>query len=412
MTAISFNVFLQKNTREINQYLPIQDRLRQYSRMRSRRGHGIAFSACLLLKDANVLLPEWLAYHYTFLPLQRLIVAVDPFSYTDPRPILDMFRPLGLITTFWSNVSDTSWIRPKGYIAGYLSRRQMYENGTKYKKMMARFQYRQNCFYTACLRQLQKENRTWTMLIDVDEFLTFNYYGKNESPIVRHLTRNNGGSQDASSIKDASHRGRFAISETAAEHIASGADHLFDPSEKPCLIFSRPLFTSTESPGNITQRMMPPGFNATFFHTLKYHQRTPLQNRFFGKAIVDVSRYDGREVKNPHRPVGELCYGGWKGGRAFVRNEVMSFRVHHYVGSWETFQSPGFDSRGRHVFYSRNHQVVAMEVDDSLCQWLTSFVDLVGKEKAYRVTEGARKHAEKEKAALLTVVAAGTSAVQ
>ena len=28
------------------------------------------FSACLLIKDNNIILPEWLAYHYTVLPLR------------------------------------------------------------------------------------------------------------------------------------------------------------------------------------------------------------------------------------------------------------------------------------------------------------------------------------------------------
>jgi len=40
------------------------------------------FSACLIIKDDNIILSEWLAYHYTILPLRRLIVGVDVMSYT------------------------------------------------------------------------------------------------------------------------------------------------------------------------------------------------------------------------------------------------------------------------------------------------------------------------------------------
>ena len=54
------------------------------------------FSACLLVKDDNQLLPEWLAYHYTTMPLRRLIVGVDPLSLTRVEPILDKFRDLGM----------------------------------------------------------------------------------------------------------------------------------------------------------------------------------------------------------------------------------------------------------------------------------------------------------------------------
>ena len=61
-----------------------------------------SFSACLKLKDVNSLLPEWLAYHYTVLPLRRLIVAVDPMSHTDPAPILNSYRSIGMNITIWS----------------------------------------------------------------------------------------------------------------------------------------------------------------------------------------------------------------------------------------------------------------------------------------------------------------------
>ena len=50
-----------------------------------------SWSACLLIKDNNSILPEWLAYHYTVLPLRRLIVGVDPSSDTDPQSIFDLY---------------------------------------------------------------------------------------------------------------------------------------------------------------------------------------------------------------------------------------------------------------------------------------------------------------------------------
>jgi hypothetical protein len=68
------------------------------------------FSACLLIKDDNQILPEWIAYHYTVLPLRHLIVAVDPFSLTSPKPILDEFSRLGMDIEVWRDkVSIASW---------------------------------------------------------------------------------------------------------------------------------------------------------------------------------------------------------------------------------------------------------------------------------------------------------------
>ena len=71
--------------------------------------YPFTFAGCLLIKDQNMLLPEWLAYHYTVLPLRRLIVAVDPLSYTDPASVLDQWSSLINITIwhdekiYWKN---------------------------------------------------------------------------------------------------------------------------------------------------------------------------------------------------------------------------------------------------------------------------------------------------------------------
>jgi hypothetical protein len=42
------------------------------------------FAACIVTMDDNHFWKEFLAYHYTFLNLYRLIVAVDPRSKTSP----------------------------------------------------------------------------------------------------------------------------------------------------------------------------------------------------------------------------------------------------------------------------------------------------------------------------------------
>ncbi len=67
------------------------------------RNHRDYFGACLLVMDDNHYLPEWLAYHYIFLPLRRLIVAVDPKFRTPPSGIFDRFRGLMNITKWDDN---------------------------------------------------------------------------------------------------------------------------------------------------------------------------------------------------------------------------------------------------------------------------------------------------------------------
>jgi hypothetical protein len=48
----------------------------EFNPINSTRG----MSACLLVMDDTIKLTEWLAYHYTVLPLSHLIVAIDPAS--------------------------------------------------------------------------------------------------------------------------------------------------------------------------------------------------------------------------------------------------------------------------------------------------------------------------------------------
>ncbi|VEU40856.1 unnamed protein product [Pseudo-nitzschia multistriata] len=52
------------------------------------------FAICLLTRDDVPILPEWIAYHYHSVRLRHLVVAVDPESDTDPKPVLDSFRTL------------------------------------------------------------------------------------------------------------------------------------------------------------------------------------------------------------------------------------------------------------------------------------------------------------------------------
>jgi hypothetical protein len=50
------------------------------------------FSACLLIKDDNAILSEWIAYHYHTVNLRHLVVAVDPNSVESPATILNRWR--------------------------------------------------------------------------------------------------------------------------------------------------------------------------------------------------------------------------------------------------------------------------------------------------------------------------------
>lgn len=267
-----------------------------------------SFSACLMIKDNNVLLPEWLAYHYTFLPLRRLIVVIDPLSHTDPKPIFDAYGSIGMNISIWAD--DLFWVDGGN---DYEKKNFQITNETVHEDLRHRSRYRQKVFYKSCMQQLHDEKRSWTLFIDTDEYFVFNYYDEKEGPPTWCKKNATCVLDYEKSIKDGSHiRAQLDRSPTAtvAEHIEKhGADKYFDNIDKPCIIYGRYLFVSKESSRGEIQRGVDSEFNATLFHTLRYRHRAPLSTYQLGKPIVDVSRYDGSDVPNPHRILGNLCTG-------------------------------------------------------------------------------------------------------
>lgn len=92
----------------------------------------------------------------------------------------------------------------------------------------------------------------------------------------------------------------------------------------------------------------------------------------------------------------------------------MSFRVHHYIGSWETFRQPGFDTRGKEFFEKRNN-VKNLVVDNTTPRyspsenstWLAQFAKLVGKEKALKLSQRTRIREEIEMDKVIAELAKG-----
>ena len=337
------------------------------------------FSACLIIKDDNIILPEWLAYHYTILPLRRLIVGVDLMSYTDPTPILHAFQDnIGMDISIWRN--DSWWKDGNMY---YQKKEFTLNENTTYDELRRRKQHRQNKFYEACLSQLKAENHTWTMLIDVDEYLAFNYLDEVEKEAVRKQE-----------YKGSATRVQFE-NQSSSTTIADVISHWDIDKDLACVTFARYLVPSKEEEDkeeeddNMTTSIFHHyGLNATLFHTLRYRRRVPLSSPQTGKSIVDASRYNNNPIDNPHR-IKSLCTGS----NAWPNNKLMPFRVVHYVGSWESFRSIGFDPRGRSYFDKRNNVKELVE-DNTMITWLDKFVRQVGKEKAIELTQNSRLREE------------------
>ena len=69
------------------------------------------FSACLLIKDDNDLLNEWIGYHYFSLKMRTLLVAVDPTSNEFPSKIFSKWRRMTDLNVIeWT---DTDYMPPQ-----------------------------------------------------------------------------------------------------------------------------------------------------------------------------------------------------------------------------------------------------------------------------------------------------------
>jgi hypothetical protein len=150
-------------------------------------GSSKGLSACLFIMDDSIRLMEWLAYHYTIMPLQYLVVGIDPHSKHPERVIrvLKRWQQLMDITileddqVYLSEVPyDKAWKRKYWIKPGVMNPLYRYKNSTEYRSQ--EHKRRQNIFTAYCFRQHFQQGRDWVMTLDSDEFLIFNYPGTDE----------------------------------------------------------------------------------------------------------------------------------------------------------------------------------------------------------------------------------------
>ena len=258
---------------------------------------GSAF--CLLIKDDNDILPEWVAYHYHVFQMRRLIVAVDPDSKTSPLDVLqgwiENFDYFGLDVTIWNDEDYTPefFYKTKDYsklpnsvkksvvlvnpskkkqsdqLNDPILRTNWHTNKTYVKEhqeevreeviRINNHRFRQKNFVSECFRQVKKEHNispfwrskdfiSWAVHIDTDEYLVPN-------PWIATYLRNE---TDTSASKHF----RLKVLARIFPYTPSEGSlwkffkeffkHNKKSNEKTCVMMPRILFGSKEDPGNMT----------------------------------------------------------------------------------------------------------------------------------------------------------------
>ena len=343
----------------------------------SNHTYPFTYAGCLYIKDDNQLLPEWLAYHYTVMPLRHLVIGVDPLSYTRVEPIVEKFRSIGMkimVLTgnhYWMSTHRMKFhdFDPKNHT-----------EGEKHKHYV----HKQSGFYTKCIRILHRQGFQHTMFIDTDEFYSFNQewdksFGRNDSSSVEN-------------VPDVpKYVGRQ--NETIAHWVASGADPILskledDDDPAMCVTLPRVLFSSVVSRPEKADKHVYENFNSSLFDTISLQTRgLDIQP---GKTLINPKGYRWTPVNNPHKPFGSPnCF--LDGSNGITRYPLShSIHVHHNLGTLETYLRL-HPFRTTSTFYEIDKRPREDNVTDtSKTKWLGEFIQLVGSEKAFELTESTR----------------------
>jgi hypothetical protein len=152
----------------------------------------------------------------------------------------------------------------------------------------------------------------------------------------------------------------------------------------PCISVPRLQFGAVDSTQAERSRQVPAGFDPERFDTLRFRKhayRSDFVKNGLSKCIIDVSQVDMEQTpkfESLHRPIKTICGAPW------VDEWKTLLRIHHYLGSWESYsfrndaRRGGERSREGWEFRASDSE----ESDDLIRPWFASFVQRHGHDKA------------------------------
>lgn len=337
----------------------------------------IEFSACLIAKDENRNLPEWIAYHYTMVNLRHLVVCGDPFSESSPRKVLNRWKNVkGMKTELWA---ERTFFPP--------TPKTKLLKESRHQEITRLHHERQKACYEKCMRHLKKNDRSWTMLIDADEYLAFNPVSDNDDKkLYSKINKNEPNSSyrfinQLRKSKDDKEKRKaeqmkmrtklpngFNSNMSITDFIQKERNNVpwIDSS---CLILPRLQFGNEEESNKaIIERGIPQGFQSKTLSTLKHfsHIKKGSTENGSGKCIVDVSKMERFKVKSPHA-INNDC------GRIGSADHSSSLlRVNHYTMSRQIFSK--IQKNKKSISKETANQGESYEMQG----WLHKFVNDIG----------------------------------
>jgi hypothetical protein len=352
-----------------------------------------AFGACLLLKDDNELLYEWIAYHYTMLPLGYLAIGIDLGSTQDPMDVLSS----------WDTIDDLQyWIlKPEDFIHRHgnyyekynRSNDNQYDNNTNFTTIASDLKSyhhhalidRQKGFFTACAEFLKMRGAGWTTFIDSDEFVVLNALSASDQNLTIDGTGHQSISKTAYDIrrKILPTMQNSTVLETILQLQRQGVMSTACCTTPRLLVgaLENQTCSGAESIQKIAKNLL--HGNLDHLSTLRFFQHAKkgdFSKSKFGKVILDLSQISLEAIqqtvpRNIHRPYPNIC--GPAGGAHFPNS---FFFLMHYIGSWDRYAARLDARRNRKEWEERafvNDEMSACS-SSSIFFWFPRFVQRIG----------------------------------
>lgn len=356
--------------------------------------------ACLMVKDDNDLLYEWLAYHFTVLvpPGHSFFVVLgsDIGSTQDPALVLQR----------WNSIPELHYhiLHPDDFVHVHGNYDVLYGHNKSNKgEAMSQDErkthhhhaliHRQKGFVTACSMLLKQQGAAWTLYTDTDEFLALHPL----SPDDENLTIDGNGH---SSITNASYQFRQRLRKSMDEGksvLQIIQEHQEAGQNATCYTIPRLLV------GALENRTCPPEYGIdnirqmakkqlqerySYMSTLRYFQHAAkgdFARSKYGKVLMDLSRISSETIqtqkpRNIHRPYAAHC--GPAGGAHFPN---AAFFLMHYIGSWERYIARADERRNRQEWEERAYvdetanQQASAACSSLLSFWFPRFIERVGR---------------------------------
>jgi hypothetical protein len=334
---------------------------------------GIA--ACVLVLDDTIRLLEWVAYHYTVLPLSSLIIGFDPKS---SNASITEYHAMS------KNWKDTVGLPIKIWPVSELPKRNI---SSRVKASQA---IQQRDFVNSCVHHFIDEGKEdWVLLTDTDEFLTYNFIkpGENHSyfdphfqgPTAPTIGKRLAQRESAMPIRQRlpSYKNKTILSLIEDEQKNPSQDEF--PRKNGCTRVVGLGFGTDVTDEREEELLM----------TLKFRNHQKQLRSGFSKVFLELSKMNESKLTHwdtIHNPYIKAC--GRNGRHSSGMDYIASvLRVNHYVGSLESYMERGGakDRRGPRTiaaYKKRNERYLPAEEepDDGMVSWFDSFLSKVGEE--------------------------------